>query len=74
VPLDGITDDLFHKKARSSDREPYWQLMYEVVLDVSDTKIAFGSRSIGSSLGGKRSIDTKCYLAFHFQLQFVMYA
>jgi hypothetical protein len=51
VPLDGITDDLFHKKARSSDREPYWQLMYEVVLDVSDTKIAFWVEINGKQFG-----------------------
>jgi hypothetical protein len=51
VPLDSISDELFQKKKRSSDQEPYWQLVYDVVLDVSNSEIAFWVQINGQQFG-----------------------
>jgi hypothetical protein len=51
VPLDNVPDDYFVKKARHSDRETYWQVTYDVVLDVSNAKIAFWVEIEGKQYG-----------------------
>lgn len=51
VPLDGIDDNLFVKKARNSDQEAYWLLAYEVVLEVKDSRIAFWIDINGQQFG-----------------------
>jgi hypothetical protein len=56
VPLDSVSDGLFTKKARSSDKEPYWELRYDVVLDVSNGKIAFWI-DIGGTQFGRYAVN-----------------
>ncbi|CZR66372.1 uncharacterized protein PAC_16273 [Phialocephala subalpina] len=56
VPLDSISDELFTKKTRSSDREPYWELRYDVVLNVSNGRIAFWV-DIGGTQFGRYAVN-----------------
>jgi hypothetical protein len=49
--LDSIPEDNFRKKKRSSDRQPYWELAYDVVLEVSNGKIAFWIQIDGQQFG-----------------------
>ncbi|EPE24777.1 Actin-like ATPase [Glarea lozoyensis ATCC 20868] len=51
VPLDNIPEDDFRKRKRSSDRQVYWELAYDVVLEVSKGKIAFWIQIDGQQFG-----------------------
>lgn len=55
VPLDLISNDLFDKKTRKSDGENYWQLGYNIVLEVKDGGIWFWIE-IGGQQFGKEAI------------------
>jgi hypothetical protein len=51
IPLDSIPDNLFHKKTRKSDGELYWQLVYDIVLDINNSSISFWVEINGKQFG-----------------------
>jgi len=51
VPLDGISENLFRKSARQSDREEYLELRYDIVLQIQDDNIFLCAETGGEEFG-----------------------
>ena len=51
IPLASISDALFHKETRLSDGEAYWELVYEIILQVNNSIIEFWVEINGQRFG-----------------------
>ena len=41
VRLDSLPRGLFQKRVRASDKSEYWEILYELVVEVKDRKLSF---------------------------------
>jgi len=62
VRLETLPPELFQKKKRSSDKEAYWEIQYELVVEVKNRQVSFFVEVNGKEYG---KVDVSMYSSFY---------